>query len=57
MLQECRSSAIRNREGFGVWGGMSEDERSSMLYATGTPPRGGVRNPARHHKSTNRNSR
>jgi WhiB family redox-sensing transcriptional regulator len=29
----CRTAAIRNREGYGVWGGMSEDERSALLFA------------------------
>lgn len=44
---ECRTAAIRNREGYGVWGGMSEDERSTLLFAAGTSPRGGARNPGR----------
>ena len=31
MLRECRTTAIRSCEGFGVWGGMTEDERKSVV--------------------------
>ena len=48
VLQDCRNAAIRSREGFGVWGGMSEDERNALLFAAGTPPLPWRRNPGRH---------
>jgi WhiB family redox-sensing transcriptional regulator len=40
VLSECRAFSLRGREAYGIWGGLSEDERSKMLYATGHSPRG-----------------
>lgn len=37
---QCGSFALTAREGFGVWGGVSEDERVRTLYADGSSPRG-----------------
>ncbi|ACQ81301.1 transcription factor WhiB [Beutenbergia cavernae DSM 12333] len=31
VLQQCREHALRVREPYGVWGGMSEDERVTFL--------------------------
>lgn len=31
VLQECREHALAAREPYGVWGGMSEDERAAVL--------------------------
>lgn len=36
VLQQCRTHALSVREPYGVWGGISEDERSSIL-ASGLP--------------------
>ena len=38
VLLECRSAALAAREPYGVWGGLSEDERVAIL--------GPVRQPA-----------
>jgi len=31
VLKQCRTHALSVREPYGVWGGISEDERSSIL--------------------------
>ncbi|WP_424556268.1 WhiB family transcriptional regulator [Streptacidiphilus pinicola] len=31
VLDECRTYALEAREPYGVWGGMSEDERAALL--------------------------
>ena len=31
VLQQCREHALAVREPYGVWGGLSEDERSAIL--------------------------
>lgn len=31
VLQQCREHALRVREPYGVWGGLSEDERQQIL--------------------------
>ncbi|GAA2243460.1 WhiB family transcriptional regulator [Rarobacter faecitabidus] len=31
VLQQCREHALHVREPYGVWGGMSEDERAEIL--------------------------
>jgi len=36
VLQQCRTHALAVREPYGVWGGISEDERSAIL-ASGLP--------------------
>jgi WhiB family redox-sensing transcriptional regulator len=30
-IQECREHALRVREPYGIWGGLSEDERAGLL--------------------------
>jgi len=36
VLTECARHALAVREPYGVWGGMTEDEREAV-YATGSP--------------------
>ena len=36
VLAQCRAHALQVREPYGVWGGMTEDEREAA-YATGSP--------------------
>ena len=36
VLAQCRAHALQVREPYGVWGGMTEDEREAV-YATGSP--------------------
>jgi len=31
VLQQCRDQSLHVREPYGVWGGLSEDERAAML--------------------------
>ena len=31
VIDECRLHALRVREPYGIWGGLSEDERASLL--------------------------
>lgn len=31
VLEECRRHALRTREPYGIWGGLSEDERAEIL--------------------------
>ena len=38
VLRQCRAHALAVREPYGVWGGLSEEDREAM-YATGTGPR------------------
>lgn len=33
VIQQCREHALRVREPYGVWGGLSEDERADILAA------------------------
>jgi WhiB family redox-sensing transcriptional regulator len=33
VLAECRTHALTTREPYGVWGGMSEDERAAIFAA------------------------
>ena len=35
VLRQCRAHALAVREPYGVWGGLSEDDREA-IYATGT---------------------
>lgn len=40
VMQMCRDHALRSREPFGVWGGLSEEERADLVAAAdsaGTP--------------------
>lgn len=39
VLARCREHALRAREPYGVWGGMSEDERLAFYEAHGLPAR------------------
>lgn len=39
VMQQCREHAISVREPYGVWGGMSEDERLALYEARGLPIR------------------
>jgi len=34
VLSQCRSFALSTRQEYGIWGGMTEDERRSMHRAT-----------------------
>ena len=36
VLAQCRAHALQVREPYGVWGGMTEDEREAV-YAAGSP--------------------
>jgi WhiB family redox-sensing transcriptional regulator len=56
VLLDCRTSALRSRESFGVWGGMSEDERNAVLHAAGVRPLGWSRK-GRHDDNAVRTSR
>lgn len=31
VLEECRRHALRTREPYGIWGGLSEEERAEIL--------------------------
>jgi len=31
VIQQCREHALKVREPYGVWGGLSEDERAEIL--------------------------
>ncbi|MEV0670961.1 WhiB family transcriptional regulator [Mycobacterium sp. NPDC050441] len=37
---DCLDLALASREGFGIWGGMSEDERAAVLLGANMRPRG-----------------
>ena len=39
VLLQCRSHALAAREPYGVWGGMSEDERLAFYEEQGIPVR------------------
>jgi WhiB family redox-sensing transcriptional regulator len=39
VLQECRSHALTVREPYGVWGGMTEDDRNAYFQSGRTAPR------------------
>jgi WhiB family redox-sensing transcriptional regulator len=40
VMMECRRHGLEVREPFGVWGGLTEDEREEMYREErGTPPR------------------
>ena len=45
-MMECREHALRAREPYGVWGGLSEDERAAELGVVS------LRYPARAKQST-----
>jgi WhiB family redox-sensing transcriptional regulator len=49
VLNECRRQPFAAVKA-SAWGGMSEDERNAALYAAGTTPLGGARNPDRRKK-------
>lgn len=38
--RDCLDFALASREGFGIWGGMSEDERTDVLLGANMRPRG-----------------
>jgi WhiB family transcriptional regulator, redox-sensing transcriptional regulator len=38
--RQCAAYALTHREGFGVWGGVPEDERIALIVADGDRPRG-----------------
>ncbi|WP_163752516.1 WhiB family transcriptional regulator [Mycolicibacterium helvum] len=40
VIRECGAYALAFREGFGVWGGMSEEELVARIVAAGGRPRG-----------------
>lgn len=33
VLSQCRSMALKSREPYGIWGGMSEEEREALFRA------------------------
>jgi WhiB family redox-sensing transcriptional regulator len=37
VLEECREHALRVNEPYGIWGGMTEDERHTVLADGDTP--------------------
>ena len=39
VLQRCRDHALASREPYGVWGGLSEDERAAVLAERGRAAR------------------
>lgn len=43
VLQECRAHALAVREPYGVWGGMTPEERDGLLAATLPSQRGRLR--------------
>lgn len=45
--RECLAFALASREGFGIWGGMSEDERAGVLLGAKLRPRGRGVHPER----------
>jgi WhiB family redox-sensing transcriptional regulator len=40
VIEQCAAFALDGREGFGIWGGMSEEERITLYVAHGTRPHG-----------------
>ncbi|HVQ88821.1 MAG TPA: WhiB family transcriptional regulator [Actinomycetes bacterium] len=38
VLKECADHALRVREPYGVWGGLTEDDRESIYARTSTEP-------------------
>lgn len=40
VIRECAEYAMDAREGFGTWGGVSENDRIATLLANGLRPRG-----------------
>ncbi len=34
VIEKCRAHALRSREAYGVWGGLTEDERERILGLT-----------------------
>ncbi|MUL77130.1 WhiB family transcriptional regulator [Mycolicibacterium sp. CBMA 226] len=40
VARQCATYAVAFREGFGIWGGMSEDELVARIVADGGRPRG-----------------
>lgn len=47
VIRECAAYALDAREGFGIWGGVSEDDRIRQLLSQGETPRGRAVRPAR----------
>ncbi|WP_042366064.1 WhiB family transcriptional regulator [Streptacidiphilus neutrinimicus] len=41
VIRQCRDYALATHEPYGVWGGMSEDERGSVLRRRRAVPAGG----------------
>lgn len=35
VIQQCREAALANQEPYGIWGGLSEDDRSVILSRRG----------------------
>jgi WhiB family redox-sensing transcriptional regulator len=44
VLEECRQHALRTREPYGIWGGLSEEERAEILGV------GNLRYPAQRRR-------
>jgi WhiB family redox-sensing transcriptional regulator len=44
VLEECRRHALRTREPYGIWGGLSEEERAEILGV------GNLRYPAQRRR-------
>jgi WhiB family transcriptional regulator, redox-sensing transcriptional regulator len=51
-INECRAHALQVREPYGVWGGLSEDERANLLGLASLkyPAKAGTGWTARHHR-------
>lgn len=39
VIEQCREHALRSREPYGVWGGLTEDERAKLLSGRDHPTR------------------
>lgn len=48
VLPECREHALRVREPYGIWGGLTEEERAALHRAQGRPPRPTPQDPERN---------
>lgn len=38
VLQECRAAALAARETYGIWGGLSEEERFNIFHSISATP-------------------
>ncbi|MET4427026.1 MULTISPECIES: WhiB family transcriptional regulator [unclassified Mycolicibacterium] len=54
VIRECAAFAVAGREGFGIWGGLSEDERIVAIVSVGERPRGRSIHAARFDEAMGR---